>query len=505
VKVIRLQAQGFKRLTAVDITPGDAVVTVRGNNAEGKSSLLDSIKAALGGADAAPIKPIRTGDDFAAIRVELGDGAPALIVEKYFDEVGEKLRVTNAEGAEYRKGQTTVDDLLGRMTFDPLAFARMTPKDQAVELRRLVPLSVDLDALAAADKADVAARRDVNRDAKALKARLDVIPVEADLPDDKPDLDALTATLASAAETNTSIERERDRRSREVASIQGARDEQNRQREDAAELRRRADALDAAANAAEAGLMRREVELDALPSLDELVDTTAARRAIDEARVVLDRFARKEARDRLAAEFEDLRVKSDGFTSAIGERAAQREEALKAAAMPVEGLALEPFGDDGELIVTYQGEPFAQASSAQQLRVSMQLAMTANPRLRVMLIKDGSLLDDKGLALVRELAGERDYQVWLEAVGEGDGTGVVIEAGAVKGAPEPERLDAPKRRKPKGEGEGVVTATAAKSIEPGELVVVDGEGKAAPAAPAPARRKPSDLRKPAGDLFGGGE
>jgi hypothetical protein len=519
MRIIRLQTQGFQRVTALDITPESDVVEVRGNNGEGKTSLLESIMAALGGADAAPIKPIRTGDDFAAIRLTIGDGKPDLIVEKYFDEVGEKLRVTTADGAEFKAGQTKAAELLGRMTFDPLEFARMTPKDQAVELRRLVPLKVDLDQLAAADKADTAARRDVNRDGKALAARVDAIPVETDLPEERPDVDALTATLASAAEVNTAIDRERMRRLSEVARIEEGRVRCGEIDAEVTRLEARiAELRDSGARIIANGLVSMEA-LEALPPLDEPIDTTAAGAAIAEARATIARFERKEARDRLSAELEALRATSREYTEAMAERAKLRADALAEAEMPVPGLSLARICDvvPGEtaedLIVVYEGEPFAQSSGAQKLRVSMRLAMAANPTLRVMLIRDGSLLDANGLALVKELAAGERYQVWLESVGEGDGSGIIMEAGAVRGAPEPERFDPPKRRRPKGEAEEVKApaspASAAEATAQRATLVEGRDGLAREPAAEPTRRRSTAMRefttKPAGDLFGGGE
>ena len=60
--------------------------------------------------------------------------------------------------------------------------------------------------------------------------------------------------------------------------------------------------------------------------------------------------------------------------------------------MPVEGLGF------GAGIVTFNGLPFDQASTAEQLRVSVAIAMAANPKLRVLRIKHGNDLDADNLA-----------------------------------------------------------------------------------------------------------
>jgi hypothetical protein len=58
--------------------------------------------------------------------------------------------------------------------------------------------------------------------------------------------------------------------------------------------------------------------------------------------------------------------------------------------MPIDGLSLE----SGR--VMFNGIPLDQGSSAEQLRVSTAIAMSSNPELRVIRIKDGSLLDPDG-------------------------------------------------------------------------------------------------------------
>ena len=60
-----------------------------------------------------------------------------------------------------------------------------------------------------------------------------------------------------------------------------------------------------------------------------------------------------------------------------------------------------------------------------------QKAMAGNPKLRIIRITDGSLLDAKNLEIVREMAGSRDFQVWIERVDESGKVGIYLEDGAV--------------------------------------------------------------------------
>lgn len=483
MRIIRLQAEGFMRLVAVDITPEGNLIEVRGKNEQGKSSLLGAIFAALAGAAAAPVKPVRKGEEYAIIRTTLGDKEPELIVTRYFGEDGTtSLKVENADGASYGKAQTMLDALVGTISFDPLAFARMEPAAQAAELRRLVKLEVDLDELAAKDKADYDERTIVNRDGKQLKARIEAIPIYPDLPEKRPDRAALLADLGKAAETNSGIERDRAARQNEDRFIHDRSEVALQKRNEAERLRAQAKELDDEAEGIELEVTRRRGVLDGMDALPDPVDTDALQEQIRLADVILARMDEAATRATLQTEFDGLKAKSEGLTSNIVKRETTRQAALAKAEMPVEGLSLETV--DGVLIVTLDGVPFSQASSAQQLKVSTKIAMAANPRLKVLRIKEGSLLDEDNLKLLAEMAKDADYQIWAEFVGA-EGAGIVMEAGEVKGATKVERVEPPKRRK-KGD----------KDEEGGP----EAEG----GDPAPEKRKPRAFdemtTRPAGQL-----
>jgi predicted RNA-binding protein (virulence factor B family) len=58
--------------------------------------------------------------------------------------------------------------------------------------------------------------------------------------------------------------------------------------------------------------------------------------------------------------------------------------------------------------------------------------MALNPELRVIRVLDASLLDEDNMAIIKEMAAEHDFQVWLEVVQNEPGMGVFIEDGKVK-------------------------------------------------------------------------
>ncbi|MEJ7831277.1 MAG: ATP-binding protein [Nocardioides sp.] len=439
MKIVQLHAENFKRLGVVEITPTGNVVTIGGNNGEGKSSVLDAIFVALKGRAVAPPKPIRTGEERCTIRLDMGD----VIVTRNFHakdggEYTDTIKVENSEGLRYSKPDQLLKSLLGDVGFDPFAFVGLKPKDQAAQLLEMVPLSIDLDEFADQDRSDFDNRRDVNRDVARLKAQVDGIAAE-DVPADAPDRAALTDALGNAADTNAGVERERIARETTARNIEGLKREAVLGRESAVEFRRRADEADERAAGLDQQAAGFEKDLAGLGPLAEPVDTDALRAQLRDAEAVLASIDRQTRRKALVAELTAAEAKSQGYTDAMISRAKERNEALASAEMPVPGLAFA-ISEAGHPVLTYDGLPFDkdQISTAVQLRVSTAIGMAANPRLRVLRISDGSLLDAASMKMLTEMAEAEDFQLWVEVVGDG-GVGIVMENGLVRGAAEPDQ------------------------------------------------------------------
>jgi hypothetical protein len=130
-------------------------------------------------------------------------------------------------------------------------------------------------------------------------------------------------------------------------------------------------------------------------------------------------------RNNLARQLADAQHEQAMYGAKIDALDNRKAQAVRDAAMPIDGLA---FDDTG---VTYRGVPFKQASAAEQLRVSLAMAMALNPKIRVIRITDGSLLDSANMQLIADMAAGRGFQVWVERVDESGAVGVVIEDGAV--------------------------------------------------------------------------
>lgn len=410
MKIIKFEAENVKRLKAVTITPDPDVQVVGGRNAQGKTSVLDAIWLALGGGKASKTitRPVRDGQDHATVVLDLGD----LKVTRTWNTQGRStLRVEAADGARYTSPQAILDRLVGAMSLDPLAFTRLPARQQREALLDLVDLDVDLDALETERAALYTERTEVGRAEKALG---DIV-VDDTLPAEETSMQRLIADLHDAQEHNDRIEQVRREYSATCDRFEAA----AKRVED---LRHRLESLEADLAAARQQKERADAALAASNAPIDTGAIEARMRTVETENAKIR--ANNAARDR-AAEAEALRSQYQDLTSRITAIDDRKARALASARFPVDGLGFDDAG------VTYRGVSFSQASGAEQIRVSVAMAMALNPRLRVLRIMDGSLLDAEAMDAIRTQVADADFQLWIERVGDADDGAVVIEDGQV--------------------------------------------------------------------------
>jgi hypothetical protein len=408
-KIISLTTTNYKRAKSVEIKPdpNGNLVIVAGKNGAGKTSVLESIVVALGGVNAKTTpRPIRDGQDRAEIVLETED----LIVTRTFTPSGSRLTVKSSDGATFSRGQAKLDELIGKLSLDPLAFTQLSDRAQLEALLELVELPFSPDALEAERKDVFDRRSDVNRRVKELAGQMAGLPTfPADLPADEVSVSDLLAQYRAGSDL--------------IAAHKAATDHVAGLDQGIAQLRdqiqtlqtKLSDALDDRSTATV-----RVIELQEQPRPD--LEGIQAR--IDNAESTNRQVRDFKAARVVASNHKAAADESAGLTAELETIAQTKAEGLAAAKFPVDGLG---FDEDG---VTYRGVPFKQASSAEQIRVSLAMAIALNPGLRVIRIADGSLLDSDSLELIRDQAAAHDFQIWIEMVGDRDDA-YVIEDGEV--------------------------------------------------------------------------
>jgi len=420
MRIITLKAENIKKLKAVEITPEGNVVIISGRNEQGKTSVLDCIWLALAGADASKgmPKPIRTGEKKANTTLDLGD---LVVTRTWTDNDKSYLKVDNKDGATFKSPQKMLDALVGRLSFDPLAFAQQEDKVQAKTLQEFT--GIDPAPLDAKRKTIFDQRTIVNREVTQLKGQLDGMTAPGEnVPAEELSASEVLAELRSAQDAKNA----NDEKRRELQGLARQAEQYRTEIEGMTEHIKKLEEKRNSINLLLDGINRKgktlRAEVTALkdPDLDSFQSKLDG---VEETnKDVRNAKAYKEAK----AKYEDKKAESEKLTADIGKVDAEKEAMLKAAKFPIEGLGFDETG------VTFKDIPFKQCSSAERLRVSLAMAMALNPKLRVIRIADGSLLDSSNMKLIEEMAKEQDFQVWVEIVDESGKLGVYIEDGEVK-------------------------------------------------------------------------
>ena len=418
MRIIELRTENVKKVKAVLITPKTDVVIISGNNGQGKTSVLDSIWYALQGRTGlkgTPM-PIRKGEKKASVTLKLLDDETKqvkfIVTRSWTADNKSYLKVTNAEGLTYSSPQELLDSFIGELTFDPLEFAEMKDKDQRQLLLKLAKVDIDTFDVNITELKEE--RRLQGQTVKLYEGERDTRDFEG-IPTEEIDINNLQCDVEEAVDHNRDIDARKRQLELANESISNTEAKLNDLEE---EIKMFKEGLDKA----------RDEKLQHLDYLDSVtkIDVELVRNRLNKALEINELV---QARNR-NWETDEKRNKAqtvyDNFTTRIGEVTAEKVKALQKAKMPIKGLSVNDTG------VIYDDTPFSQLSSSEQLIVSLCIAMALNPKLRVIRITDGSLLDDVSMSIIKKYAKAEKYQIWIEKVDGSGKVGFYIEEGEVK-------------------------------------------------------------------------
>ena len=412
MRILGLIVQNFKNITIAEVTPTGGTVIISGENGAGKTALIDAFWMALDqkGAIKDNPDPIRHGQKNAKVVVDLGK----YIVTRTWTETKSYLKIENAEGAVFKGPGAMLASLIGELSFDPQAFTMKSEKEQLNTLINILDLSIDIPALDQQRKDMYEARTRVNRDITALKGQRDGIVIPDGTPDDEKSTAEVMVDYQAASDLIVENNKIRDalslaegRKEASEGNIIAIKEELTREEEDLAHYTTEISELTARINE------MTDPDLEAFKcQIDDVEKTNTHVRKKQERQSIIDRLGAQDTASR-------------NMTKAMEAIDAQKAEAIKNATMPVPGLSFDESG------VLYNNVPLKGCSAAEQLKVSIGIAMVLNPKIRVIRITDGSLLDDHNMQVIEEMAEEHDFQVWIERVDSTGKMGVFIQEGEI--------------------------------------------------------------------------
>ncbi len=419
MKIIELKTQNVKRIKAVTINPDGSVIVVGGQNAQGKTSVLDSIMYALAGRSSLPDKPIREGEDNAKISLDLGE----YIVTRRINHKDTSVTIKNKDGATFGSPQTMLDGLVGSLSFDPLEFSRMKPQEQA---KTLMGFS-DFDFKSNSDSYDklFLERTALNKEVSKLTTKLGEIEFHEDLPEEPINVHDIYVEIEDAKLHNKKLDIMEDDLTTTIDDRVSLNSQRDSLIKDFDKLK--ADFTERISNTEKLISEKMEAETDLQLSISSFIptDTTSLEETLKNSSEINNQINNNLTASSYSNQIVIEQVKSSGLSVQLGDLKKERLNAIANTDLPVDGVTFDTNG------VSYNGTPFSQCCSSEQLRVSVAVGLALNPKLKILLIRDGSLLDENNLSVISDLIEKADAQCWIERVGTGDEVTVVIEDGSV--------------------------------------------------------------------------
>ncbi|MCK4529448.1 AAA family ATPase [candidate division WOR-3 bacterium] len=411
LKIVEFHAEHFKALKAVGITPQGNIIKISGPNAAGKSSILHAIEAALGGKNALKNNPdpVQHGEKTAEVTIDLGKYK---VTRTWIDGVS-KLKIINKEGVRYSHPSGVLSSIVGDLSFDPLIFKNQSNKDQVKTLLELIDLPIDLYALDDDRENLYNSRRLVNRAVKHLGGKVAGFPLvnvpdtEINTSDIMSAMELATKTISDNKDVRFNYEFKQDAKDELITSISALE----------TELLRKQDRL-----------VSLECEINQLePQVDSLIDPdlTVFKDQLQNAEQINTNVRSMQQRNLIIEELNGEKNNSESLTAKIKEIDDLKERTIREAEMPIDGLGFNDLG------VTFNDTLIKQCSTAEQHRISVAIGMAMNPKLRVILIDDGSALDSNTMKDIEDLATNKGYQLWIGVVDETGKIGICIEDGII--------------------------------------------------------------------------
>jgi DNA repair exonuclease SbcCD ATPase subunit len=428
-KVKRIRIQNVLGIEELEFEPGK-VTRIQGANATGKTSVIEALKAALGG-----------GHDATLIRQGAEEGEVVLVFEdemevrKRIRPGGSEVKVTHPDFGQISAPQTYLDGITDQLTLNPVEF--LVSRDRAQLLLEAMPLTItraeleeaagpflpesfdvpdDAHALEVIDSLHqeiYEQRREVNRVAKDKRKTAEQL--KGSLPEDAQDVATVRSELKEAEEERSELSTRMHTELRKIhQERQEARDSIVTDRDERLEkLRAEMDEVKRHANELLAGADQRAQQ--AMTELEEEHDTAE----LDEKVATLrERLRSADAHANTRKLLEEARAAADEHEEQSREltQAMAELDSLKLGLLqqlPIEGVEVR----DGE--VYRGGVPFPRLNHAEQVRIALQVSKLRAGKLPLVPVDGLEILDQEHFdAFVAELR-ESELQAVVTRVSEG--------------------------------------------------------------------------------------
>lgn len=404
MKVKNLKITDLRNIEIFEGELGDWNV-IGGKNGSGKSTVIDAIFGAIKGKtyfDSEPFRLVKHDKEKAVINLVLEGKNREIIINRTFSAPTEAepkgydtLRIVDTSGEKL--GQKELNAFFSSFTIDPLHIARQKPKEQIDTIKEIAGIDtseIENKALETYDKRTIE-----NRELARLKG---VITEYAGVEEVK---EVSVSELIA----------ERDKKQEENKEIDNIEFSLNTKQTEIKDL-------DAEIEGLEAKILQLKEEREESIEIMKAIEKDFKTKQKHDLQEITDKINKSEEINEKARKFklkqENLKKYQDqenicnDLDKLYKDQLQAREDLIKNSNLP------DYISFDKTAGVLVNNIPFSQLNTAEQIKIAIQLGAILTPELKILHIKDGSLLDEDTLKIVKEVVEAHDYQVLIERVWE---------------------------------------------------------------------------------------
>lgn len=424
LKIINAEIENFKNISYKEVEINGKSFNITGMNGAGKSSFWQALMSPLD-SKFIPQEPIKKGEERGSVEIkisgELNGEMKTYNIAIYFSQENQRGRlvITGEDGEAVKGGKKLIQDIVGNISFDIMEFINLgltsTGKVSVTGVREQIEILKQLmpqETLEQLHNLDVeynelyAERADVKNKLKYQKTVVDNNPFtqeEAEKylkPMDPKEVQSKIDDFGKSLEDWNRI----DNKVREFSSTISKNEEllheaivtvktlEKLLEEEKKKLKQGEEWLSKNSKPEMGDLNTKMTEINSHNEQHtKLMSIEASRKELDEITA---------QEKKMTMDLMGLRVK--------------KKELFGANPLPVKGLS---FDDEK---VLYNDLPLSEGNipTSHLIAIGCKIGMAMNPNLKVMLIKDGSLLDNKTTKRILSICEKEGYQLMMETVSD---------------------------------------------------------------------------------------
>lgn len=418
VKILGFELENVKRVALVRMAPAaNGLTVIGGDNAAGKTSILDGIVYALGGEKYRPTNLQREGSlADARIRIEMSNG---MVVERK----GKNAALKVSDPAGRRSGQQLLNEFVEELALNLPKFLAMKDDEKAEVLLQTLGIGEQLQQLDREEQAAYDARHSFGVVVDQKRKYASEMPEYHDAPETP--LSAADLIKASQEILNKNAEREKAR-------------------QNLAELVRQQDAVHQRSLALKVRIAEltkeleevNDVELDLgyqvtdamaepIPENESTSELEAKIADIENINAKVRANSDKAKAEADADEYERKKVAYDEAVEAVR---VKRRALLDSAEMPLAEIGIGK-NDKGRPVLIYRGQPWDCMSGMERIRVGVAVVRKLKPECGFLLLDALESFDLEQLKELDRYLEEAGLQAIATRVSRGEECSIIIEDG----------------------------------------------------------------------------